>query len=146
MALMPPDQASAGPPGAESIEELFAALESPLLGYALRLVGERSLAEDIVQEAFVRAYQNLDRHRDEARFTTWLLRIVSNLCTDQARFIQGQVIEVNGGFLMVDDFWGEWEWDNFHREIKRVFPDREPFELPLEHEIFHIVYDLKKKP
>jgi len=52
----------------------------------------------------------------------------------------------NGGFLMVDDFWGEWEWDNFYREIKRVFPDREPTELPLEHEIFHLVYDLKKKP
>jgi hypothetical protein len=53
---------------------------------------------------------------------------------------------LNGGFLMVDDFWGEWEWANFYREIKRVFPDREPIELPLEHEIFHCVYDLKKKP
>ena len=53
---------------------------------------------------------------------------------------------LNGGFMMVDDFWGEYEWDNFYREIKRVFPDREPVELPLEHEIFHCVYDLKKKP
>ena len=53
---------------------------------------------------------------------------------------------LNGGFLMVDDFWGEQEWDNFYQNIKRVFPDREPIELPLEHEIFHCVYDLKKKP
>jgi hypothetical protein len=53
---------------------------------------------------------------------------------------------LNGGFLMVDDFWGEYEWQNFHEQIKRVFPDREPLELPLEHEIFHCVYDLKKKP
>jgi hypothetical protein len=53
---------------------------------------------------------------------------------------------LNGGFLMVDDFWGEDEWDNFYREIKRVFPDREPKELPLEHQIFHCVYDLKEKP
>lgn len=52
----------------------------------------------------------------------------------------------NGGFLMVDDFWGDAEWDNFHREIKRVFPDREPQELPLEHEIFRCVYRLKEKP
>lgn len=51
-----------------------------------------------------------------------------------------------GGFLMVDDFWGEDEWANFHHEMKRVFPDREPEEVPLEHEIFHIVYDLKQKP
>jgi len=53
---------------------------------------------------------------------------------------------LNGGFLMVDDFWGEDEWFNFHSEFKRVFPDREPVELPLEHEIFHIVYPLSKKP
>lgn len=53
---------------------------------------------------------------------------------------------LNGGFMMVDDFWGEAEWHNFYENIKRVFPDREPIELPLEHEIFHCVYDLKKKP
>ena len=53
---------------------------------------------------------------------------------------------LNGGFLMVDDFWGEDEWNNFYQQIKRVFPDREPVELPLEHEIFHCVYDLKEKP
>ena len=52
----------------------------------------------------------------------------------------------NGGFLMVDDFWGEDEWFGFYQNIKRVFPDREPVELPLEHEIFHCVYDLKEKP
>lgn len=51
-----------------------------------------------------------------------------------------------GGFLMVDDFWGEDEWRNFYLQMKRVFPDREPEEVPLEHEIFHIVYDLKEKP
>jgi hypothetical protein len=53
---------------------------------------------------------------------------------------------LNGGFLMVDDFWGEDEYANLYENMKRVFPDREPVELPLEHEIFHCVYDLKKKP
>jgi hypothetical protein len=53
---------------------------------------------------------------------------------------------LNGGFLMVDDFWGLDEWDNFREEIKRVFPDREPIELDLSHPIFHCVYDLKEKP
>ena len=53
---------------------------------------------------------------------------------------------LNGGFLMVDDFWGEDEWYNFYYEIKRVFPDREPRELPLSHRIFHAVFDLKEKP
>jgi hypothetical protein len=53
---------------------------------------------------------------------------------------------LNGGFLMVDDFWGEREWMNFYQQIKRVFPDREPLELPIEHPVFHCVFDLKKKP
>ena len=53
---------------------------------------------------------------------------------------------LNGGFLMVDDFWGEREWANFHEELQRVFPEREPVDLPLEHPIFHCVYDLRQKP
>ncbi len=53
---------------------------------------------------------------------------------------------LNGGFLMVDDFWGQREWDNFYYEIKRVFPGREPVEIPLSHPIFHAVFDLKERP
>lgn len=52
----------------------------------------------------------------------------------------------NGGFLMVDDFWGEEEWYNFYVEIRRVFPERPLEELPYEHAIFHCVYDLPNKP
>ena len=52
----------------------------------------------------------------------------------------------NGGFVMVDDFWDEDEWYVFREEMRRVFPNKEPKELPLEHEIFHCVYDLKEKP
>ncbi len=53
---------------------------------------------------------------------------------------------LNGGFLLVDDFWGDDQWFNFYREIKRVFPEREPVDIPLEDNIFHIPYDLKEKP
>lgn len=53
---------------------------------------------------------------------------------------------LNGGFLMVDDFWGDMEWQNFYAQIKRVFPDREPQELEADHEIFRCVYRLKEKP
>ena len=53
---------------------------------------------------------------------------------------------LNGGFLMVDDFWGDAQYENMAQELKRVFPDREPFEVPLSHPIFHNVYDMKEKP
>ncbi len=53
---------------------------------------------------------------------------------------------LNGGFLMLDDFWGDEDWENISQEFKLVFPDREPAELPIEHPIFHCVFDLKEKP
>ncbi len=51
-----------------------------------------------------------------------------------------------GGFLMVDDFWGLEEYQNFYEQIRRVFPQREVVDVPLSHEIFHCVYDLKERP
>jgi len=56
-----------------------------------------------------------------------------------------QYIE-RGGFVMVDDFWGEREWRVFESEMKRVFPDREIIDLPLEHPIFNLIYQVKEKP
>ena len=52
----------------------------------------------------------------------------------------------NGGFLMVDEFWGPEQWDHFYIQMKRVLPEYEPRELSLDHEIFHNVYDFKVKP
>ena len=79
---MPPDQASTEPPGAETIEELFAALESPLLNYAVRLAGDRSVAEDIVQDAFMRLHAQFELVREPRR---WLYRTVHNLALNQRR-------------------------------------------------------------
>jgi hypothetical protein len=53
---------------------------------------------------------------------------------------------LNGGFVMVDDFWGEYAWENLRREMARVFPDRQPVELGIDHEIFRCVYPLREKP
>jgi len=72
---MQPDEARAEPPGWETIEELFAALESPLLSYALRLVGELSVAEDVVQDAFMKLHAQFEQVREPRR---WLYRTVHN--------------------------------------------------------------------
>lgn len=52
---------------------------------------------------------------------------------------------LNGGFLMADDFWGPWEWDNFEQEMKRVFPEREWQELPLDHPLYRAAFPIKEK-
>jgi hypothetical protein len=50
---------------------------------------------------------------------------------------------LNGGALMADDFWGARSWDHFQDEMKRVLPQRTWIELPLEHPLFHCVFDLR---
>lgn len=52
---------------------------------------------------------------------------------------------LNGGFLWLDDFWGEEEWENCEDVLRRVFPERSFSELSLEHPIYHCVFEIKSK-
>jgi hypothetical protein len=52
---------------------------------------------------------------------------------------------LNGGFLWLDDFWGEREWENCEDVIKQVFPERAFVELKLDHPLYHCVFDIKAK-
>jgi RNA polymerase sigma-70 factor (ECF subfamily) len=82
MAVMRPEETSAELPGWETIEELFAALESPLLGYALRYTGGRAPAENVVQEAFMKLhvqFESVEKPRQ------WLYRTVHNLALNRRR-------------------------------------------------------------
>lgn len=74
----------AGPerPAAETLEQLFAALESPLLSYALRLLPDADMAQDVVQEAFVRLHAQFDQVRAPR---SWLYRTVHNLALNHQR-------------------------------------------------------------
>ena len=49
-----------------------------------------------------------------------------------------------GGFMVIDDFWGTWEWQNFEYQMSRVLPDRKIVEIPLDHPIFHQFYDIDR--
>ena len=91
MAVMQREQASAARPRAETIEELFAALESPLLNYALRLAGELSVAEDIVQEAFMKLHAQFEQVREPRR---WLYRTAHNLALNHRRD-SGKIISLD---------------------------------------------------
>jgi hypothetical protein len=50
-----------------------------------------------------------------------------------------------GGFLMVDDFHGTEQWEGFMESLRRVFPDRDVVDIPDDHEVFHVLYDLDHK-
>lgn len=59
--------------------------QTGLYNFALRQLRIASLAEDVVQEAFVRVVQNAAEFKHEARFSTWAYTITRNLCIDQLR-------------------------------------------------------------
>lgn len=82
MAVAHSDEAGAESPRCETIEEIFESLESVLLSYALRWVGELSLAEDVVQEAFLKLHSQFEQVREPRR---WLFRTVHNLALNHQR-------------------------------------------------------------
>ncbi len=70
---------------AESFEVLLGRYRLPLVNYVSRLVGDRALGEDLAQEVFLRVYQARERYQPEAKFTTWLYRIATNLALNAIR-------------------------------------------------------------
>jgi hypothetical protein len=54
---------------------------------------------------------------------------------------------LRGGFLWADDFWGEYAWEHWATELRKVFPSGYPIkDLPMDHPIFHVLYDVKTLP
>lgn len=82
MSVTRSDESAIPSPVWETIEQVFAALESPLLGYARRLLGDFSLAEDIVQDAFMKLHAQFRQIRAPE---PWLYRTVHNLAVDHQR-------------------------------------------------------------
>lgn len=63
-----------------AFEKLFAKYKKPLLNTVYRFIGNRSEAEDIIQDVFLKVYQARNSYKPTAKFSTWLYRIVRNSC------------------------------------------------------------------
>jgi RNA polymerase sigma-70 factor, ECF subfamily len=68
-----------------AFEVLVRHYDQPVLRLALHLTGSEPDAQDVYQEAFLKAYKNLGSFRFECSFYTWIYRIVTNLCLDHLR-------------------------------------------------------------
>jgi RNA polymerase sigma-70 factor, ECF subfamily len=69
----------------DAFEQLVRAHDQSVLRMAYNLLHSEEDARDIYQEAFLRVYRNLPKFRFDCSFSTWLYRIVANLCLDQIR-------------------------------------------------------------
>ena len=66
--------------------------QSPLINLAYRFCGDRGRAEEMAQEAFLRAYRGLDSYRGDAAFSTWLFALATNLYRNELRRIPQRTV------------------------------------------------------
>ena len=71
-----------------AFEVLVKRHERALFNFILRSVGRRDVAEELLQEAFLRIVKSASRYQETAKFTTWAYTIARNLCIDRARKYQ----------------------------------------------------------
>ena len=67
---------------------------------------------------------------------------VGSLTLSDAERTQLRNFLMAGGFMVVDDFWGSWEWENFEAQMRQLLPEFPIVEVPLEHPVFHAFYDI----
>ena len=70
---------------AAAFDALFSRWAAPLLRYLERMLRDAATAEELVQEVFLRVHRARDRYAPEARFSTWLYRIATNLALNELR-------------------------------------------------------------
>jgi RNA polymerase sigma-70 factor (ECF subfamily) len=62
--------------------------EAPIFNYVLRMVGDRTLAEDLTQDVFLHVFRGLRGYSRRARFTTWLFQVAKNRVIDEIRAVE----------------------------------------------------------
>jgi len=83
---------------------------------------------------------------DELMNYPWLYAVeVGRWSLSEAEAARLREYLMRGGFLMVDDFWGTYEWAIFLESMKRVFPDRPILEISEADELLHVLYDLDQR-
>ena len=102
----------------------------------LSTIGVRSVEQPV----------NLDQGDDVFYWPFMISGLVGAMDLSDAQAEKLREYLLRGGFLLCDSFYGTNEWLGFERSIKRVFPDRPIVELPDNHPLFHIVYDLTERP
>ena len=68
-----------------AMAQLLERYKRPIFTFVLRLSGDRSRAEDLLQEVFLRLVEHAHSYEGSARLKTWLYRIARNLCIDEMR-------------------------------------------------------------
>lgn len=109
------------------LERAMEQYEESLLRMCFAYLGDAALAEDAVQETFLKAYRALDRFRGDAEEKTWLLRIAINTCRDLRRSAwfrhvdRNVTLDVLGEPADPAQEWSQWD-DTLTRAVMELKP------------------------
>jgi len=107
----------------DAFERLVVDNQNRVYGLALRLSGSREEAADLAQEAFVKAWQGLEKFQGESSFATWIYRLTTNVCIDHLRRKKRrEEVEPAVSLDDPDSGWAEpadWEGDP-QRQLERT--------------------------
>jgi RNA polymerase sigma-70 factor (ECF subfamily) len=76
--------------------ELLERFRRPVFSLIYRMIGDREQAEDLAQEAFVKAFNNLDSYNPNYRFSSWLFKIANNHAIDHLRRARLPTVSIHG--------------------------------------------------
>ena len=79
----------------DAFAELVYTFQDPVYNLCYRMLGESGEAEDATQEAFLRAYLNIERYDTNRSFKTWVMSIASNHCIDRLRKRRMQYVSLD---------------------------------------------------
>jgi RNA polymerase sigma-70 factor, ECF subfamily len=132
-----------------AFERLFERHRALVFRFSYQMTHRVDDAEDLVQDSFVRAYKNLHRYRDEAKFTTWLLRIVTNLATDRARMSRRRLSleqqEAKGALVWMTGGDGEDPINNLEDDRRQIAVEKALAALPQHHRTMIVLRDIEER-
>jgi RNA polymerase sigma-70 factor (ECF subfamily) len=109
-----------------AFETLMSRHERQVYGLCLRFVRNRDDALDLTQEIFIKAFENLNSFRGQARFRTWIYRVAVNHCINHVRKNSKHFVEVEESTLAVDPSAHRRLLEEERREIVRTLVESLP--------------------
>jgi RNA polymerase sigma-70 factor (ECF subfamily) len=113
-----------------AFEEIVRRWQRPPINLAYRFCRDRGRAEEMAQEAFIRAFRGLGTWRRDAAFSTWLLALATNLYRSEIRRIPPRLVPLEDVAEPVDPRWGDAGIDE---EDRRVLVHRALQSLPVKY-------------
>ncbi|CAM5793860.1 MULTISPECIES: RNA polymerase sigma factor [Brevibacillus] len=86
----------------EALVELLRTIETSVYRSAFYILGNEQDALDAAQEALIRIYRKIDTYQEKAKFSTWVQRVVSNVCMDKFR-AKKETVSIDEHELIIPD-------------------------------------------